>query len=564
MNFLATTSRRPAALSGSGPLTSASPQGFSNLAQAPSATKEPPHGAQNPFRSGRPRGRHCHGPDYRPRLPARHQGRHRRPLRVELRLGGPRVHQHPGPRRLRVRAGLAARGAHTGLPVVDLVPARVVQDRGPARRPDHLQEHDLDLSRGRGEGRGGHRRQPHDRGQRHRHRRHAVHQVQLPRRVLGLRLPHVPDVDRQLPGPLERPELRTRGPGRPGHRRGARPRDHRRVPERPALARRRRLPDRRGQAHRGRRPGEHQEPADQPQRLLEAGGHLRRGRGRPAHRVHGQRGRPGVPLRLRPQARLQQREARLPEQLRRGLGLSARQRGRRLRGQPRHRAQRRHPELQGRRQLHPGQRLHAGLALRCARHQLRLRVERRGRRTARQRPGQRLLAGRLEVPARLAGDQVHGRLPQRHPRPGGRQLVGRRQQPDRLRPRQQGLCGDQPRGHDGQPLVPDLAARRHLLQRAEQHHGDGQLHRLVHRVGGPEHRAGDLRRQVLLLNRHPARTAPPWRCGPGAPEIPCRCFHDSCCNPFAGGTVARAPGIEAEPRRGVGPELSRRRKEFHL
>ncbi len=38
-----------------------------------------------------------------------------------------------------------------------------------------------------------------------------------------------------------------------------------------------------------------------------------------------------------------------------------------LRRQPRHRARRRHPELQGRRQLHPGERLHAGLPLRLAR-----------------------------------------------------------------------------------------------------------------------------------------------------------------------------------------------------
>ena len=38
-------------------------------------------------------------------------------------------------------------------------------------------------------------------------------------------------------------------------------------------------------------------------------------------RVHRQRRRPGVPLRLRPQAGLQQREPRLPEELRGGLGL---------------------------------------------------------------------------------------------------------------------------------------------------------------------------------------------------------------------------------------------------
>ena len=57
---------------------------------------------------------------------------------------------------------------------------------------------------------------------------------------------------------------------------------HRRLPERPALARRRRLPHRRRQAHAGRRPRRHQVPAEQPGRVLEAGGHPRRRRGRPA------------------------------------------------------------------------------------------------------------------------------------------------------------------------------------------------------------------------------------------------------------------------------------------
>ncbi len=53
----------------------------------------------------------------------------------------------------------------------------------------------------------------------------------------------------------------------------------------------------------------------------------------------------------------------------------------RLRRQPRHRAQRLHAQLQGQRHLHPGQRLHAGLALRRPGHQLRLRVHRPRRRS---------------------------------------------------------------------------------------------------------------------------------------------------------------------------------------
>ena len=88
--------------------------------------------------------------------------------------------------------------------------------------------------------------------------------------------------DQQLQRPCQRPELRTRRPRRPGHRRGLRTRPDRGVPRRPALPRRRRLPDRRGQAHAGRRPRQHQEQAEQSGRLLEAGGHLRRGRGRVA------------------------------------------------------------------------------------------------------------------------------------------------------------------------------------------------------------------------------------------------------------------------------------------
>lgn len=60
----------------------------------------------------------------------------------------------------------------------------------------------------------------------------------------------------------------------------------------------------------------------------------------------------------------------------------------------------------------------------------------------------------------------------------------------------------------------------------------------------------------------PHRTPMAVRAHP--PEIPCRCFQDSCCNPFAGGTVARTPGIDAEPRRGVGPELSVIARSSHL
>ncbi len=167
---------------------------------------------------------------------------------------------------------------------------------------------------------------------------------------------------------------RARRARRPGHRRGVRPQDHRRIHEQPARVRRGRLPHRRGQAHPGDRSRQHQVAADQSVGVLEAGGHLRRRGGGPADRVHRQRRRPGVPVRLRPQAGLQQREPRLPQELRRGLGLYEQLRRGRVRRQPRHRAQRLDAQLQGRGELHPRQRLHAGLPVRRPGHQLRLRV----------------------------------------------------------------------------------------------------------------------------------------------------------------------------------------------
>ena len=80
-------------------------------------------------------------------------------------------------------------GAHPGLaPVVDLVPARQLQDRRPARHPRRVHEHGRHLPRRRGEG---HRRRRSSTTwagrRRHRHRRHVVHEVQLPRPLLRLR-----------------------------------------------------------------------------------------------------------------------------------------------------------------------------------------------------------------------------------------------------------------------------------------------------------------------------------------------------------------------------------------
>ncbi len=62
-------------------------------------------------------------------------------------------------------------------------------------------------------------------------------------------------------------------------------------------------------------------------------------------------------------------------------------------------------------------------------------------------------------------------------------------------------------------------ARRHLLQRPEQHHGERELQRTVHRHPRLEHGPGALRRQVELLNRRLTER-----------ETSCRRFHASCCN----------------------------------
>lgn len=227
---------------------------------------------------------------------------------------------------------------------------------------------------------------------------------------------------------------------------------------------------------------------------------------------------------------------------------------RRLRRQPRHRAQRLHAQLQGQRQLHPGQRLHAGLALRRPGHQLRLRVHGPRRRAAQRRARGRLLAERLEVPAQLAGDQVDGRVPQRHPRPGRHRLVGQRRRRHRLRPGQQGLRGDQPRVRLPDPHLPDLPPGRHVLRRAEQQAGDGGrfeygsprpsaatppsrctraravAEALTETSGGPSRG----RRTSACPPRPPDSSAPARKAPAGSS---CRRFHGYCCKAFNDGTV---------------------------
>ncbi len=111
------------------------------------------------------------------------------------------------------------------------------------------------------------------------------------------------------------------------------------------------------------------------------------------------------------------------------------------------------------------------------------------------------------MPARLARDLLHGGLPQHRARPVRHELVGQRQQRDRVRPRLQGVRGDQPRVLGAHPRLPDLPARRHLLQRAVGHPRDGQRVGSVHRHPRRQHRGRAPRERPELLSRH-AQQAP--------------------------------------------------------
>ncbi len=128
----------------------------------------------------------------------------------KLRLGRQGVHQHPGPRRIRLRPGLPAPGAHPGRPVVDLVPARQLQDRRTARRPHRLPEHGRHLSRARAS-----RSSPTPSSTTW---PPAPAPAPAARRTPSTPTPGIYSVadfddctraDQQLPGPLERPELRA-------------------------------------------------------------------------------------------------------------------------------------------------------------------------------------------------------------------------------------------------------------------------------------------------------------------------------------------------------------------
>ncbi len=246
-------------------------------------------------------------------------------------------------------------------------------------------------------------------------------------------------LDHELRRPVAGAELRARRPVRPRHRQPVRAARDRRLPRRPALARGRRPADRRGQAHVLVRPRGHQGEDVGPGHLLGAGGHLRRRRADHARGVHRHRRRARVPVRDEPQAGVPEREALVPGELRPDVGDAAVRPGGAVRRQPRHRAQRLDPDLPRRLDLHAGQRLHAGLAVRLAGRPLRLRVHRPRRGSAARRRRGVLLRRRLEVPARLARDRRHGRLPQRGAGHRRDPLVGQRERPDRVRTR--GVAG---------------------------------------------------------------------------------------------------------------------------
>ncbi len=140
-----------------------------------------------------------------------------------------------------------------------------------------------------------------------------------------------------------------------------------------------------------------------------------------------------------------------------------------VRGQPRHRAQRRDDELQVGRQVRPGQHVPAVVAVRVAHRVLGLRVLQQRRRSARRhrddRPRRDLRRRTVDLHAALDGDPRHGRLPQRGGGHGSHELVGRRRQPDHLRPRQPRVRGAEQHGVGRAALVPDVAPRGHVLRR---------------------------------------------------------------------------------------------------
>ena len=182
--------------------------------------------------------------------------------------------------------------------------------------------------------------------------------------------------------------------------------------------------------------------------------------------------------------------------------------GRRVRRQPGHRAQRRHPQLQERRRPTPSPTSSCWPG-----------------RTAR-RTSTPATSGPTRTPARPTaatsnacwqdGWKCQHKWPEimkmvafrntvaRH---RGHELVGQRQQRHRLRPRRQGLRGDQPRGLRRYPHLPDVPAGRQLLRRPERHLGDRRRLRAVHRIPRTEHRAGAPHRRAHLLTG-PATSRP--------------------------------------------------------
>ena len=146
-------------------------------------TKEPQDAATFPCAgrgagrsAGRGRPRHVRAVVL-PGHPTRREDRHRHAVRVEVRGRRQGVHRSAGPGRLRLCRGLTRLRAHPGRPVVDLLPARQLQDRRTARRPRRLRRDGQRLPRRGRQGRRRRRHQPHGGRIRYRHRRDAVQQV---------------------------------------------------------------------------------------------------------------------------------------------------------------------------------------------------------------------------------------------------------------------------------------------------------------------------------------------------------------------------------------------------
>ncbi|VXB37603.1 hypothetical protein MICRO8M_130024 [Microbacterium sp. 8M] len=499
--------------------------GWSNDAPRPQSCRtralETNHGHSCRLDADRRAGRRRPGPSRHVRSGtgeyAQRRRRRRQPVRVELALGRRRMHERPRSQGLRRRAGGPAAGLRAAEPVDPSVVGGLPAGRLRPQQPDghggavRRDGHHLPQRRGQGVRRRGAQphggRQPdHDRflrrGQLQRVvallRAARLHGERLPR--LSERLPQQQPRDQRLEQPDPGPGVRARVARGPEDREQPRPLDRDRVSEPARRPRRRRLPPRRRQAHQRERPVRDpqrraQHDVDRIPSVCAAGGHAGRIRRSRAERIRGHGAGDRVHLRHGAEEPVH-RQHREPRHSRSELG----HRALRLLGhdgdQPRHRAQRVEPQLQGRIHVRARERLPSRVGLRNAAGvcQLHLELDRRLPAVRRERVRHRhRLRERLVLHRPHARRGEHGRLAQRGHRPARRELVQRRCEPHLVQPRQQGLGGHQQRHLRADPHVRDRSPGRQLLRRDPRrlHRIHRRLHRHVDHGRQQRERLGD-------------------------------------------------------------------------